>query len=102
MLTQLAVFTAPAVKPGSSGLLPVSVILACNAQPDPRDRHASGLGNLLTALLAVGPPLSMRQPAAGALDRIFDRRIDLVLDRSVFGKSSCHLNLHHAFSATEG
>jgi hypothetical protein len=64
--------------------------LAGQTKPDTRNRLATRVRNPTSAFFTVRETLALGQFAAGALDGIFDGSVDLLLNRTVFRKSSSH------------
>jgi hypothetical protein len=94
LLPQLAVFAAAAVITAHGLAVLVVFRLAGDTEPDTRNRLAPRGRNLASAVLAVSKALAVRQFAASAPDGVLDCSVDLLLDRTVFRKSTRHcLNL---------
>src|SRR6187399_1385437 len=82
-LAQLAVFAAATVVAGERCLFLVLVGLARHAQAHAGHGLAPSLGYLRVAFLAALQTRALRGLVTHALDRILDRRIDLVLHGAV-------------------
>src|SRR5690606_16751696 len=88
---QLAVLAAaPVVAAVGLLLLALFGLLAADAQAHARHRLATGLGDRRVAFLAALPAGPLRQLAAGALDRVLHRCLDLFVPRAVACPARCH------------
>ena len=87
---QLAVFTSPAVVTTVKLLLRIDLALTADTQTHSRHRVTASLWYLCVTLFAVTQALARRQLSASTLHGVFDARIDLVLNRPIFGPSTCH------------
>jgi hypothetical protein len=83
--TKLTVLAATPVVAALAGLLLVVGFLAGDAQAHARQRLAPRLGDGGVAFFAMGQPRPLRQLTAGALDRVRDGGVDLVL----YGAVAC-------------
>jgi hypothetical protein len=87
---QLAVFAAAAVITAHGLAMLIVFGLAGHAKAYARNRLAPRNRNLASAVLTVRETIAPRQFVAGALDRIFDRSVDLFLNCAVFRESTGH------------
>jgi len=69
---------------------PVRLGLARDAPPDARERLPPRFGNRLLALLAGNEALALSEPAPRPFDGAVDRRIDLILHRTVLRPTDRH------------
>src|SRR5262249_15625932 len=88
---QLAVLAGAPVVAAERLLFAVVRFLARYAQTHARHRAAARLGNQRLAFLAMSQARAFRHAAAGALDRVLDRRVDLILNGVVAGPTGGHL-----------
>src|SRR5262249_29852427 len=87
---QLAVLAAAAVVAAERGLLLIVLFLARHTQAHARHGLAPRLGNRRAALLAMLQARTFAHVAARALDRVLDRRVDLILNGVVACPTCCH------------
>ena len=76
--------------PGRSLLIPL--LLARHTQAHAGHRQLPRLGNRFIAFFAVTQARPARQLGAGALDRVLDAVVDLLLHGAVAGPSSGHVD----------
>jgi hypothetical protein len=96
---QLAVLATSSVIAGNRRLLRVPRFLASHAQSHTGNGNAAGFGNCQATFFAFMQAFTLRQLAAGALYRVFDGSVDLILNGSVPGKATGHDNLLNAIFA---
>jgi hypothetical protein len=89
-LAQLTIFTTAPVVPTKRSRLPIFRLLARHTKPHPRNSTPTGLRNLLPAVRAMRQPRPLRQPTLRAIDPVFNRSVDLILNGAVSRPSSSH------------
>ena len=87
---QLAVLAASTVEAADRFLLGIVFRLAGYAQSHARDGFATGIRNGVVTFFAVGEALATRDFVTGALDRVLDGCVDLILYRPVLCESTSH------------
>lgn len=91
LLSELAVFTSATIVAAVVGRLFILFGLAANTQAHTRHSLAAGGGNGGVTLFAVHQTFAPWQLIARAGHGVFNRRIDLILHRPVFGKAASHI-----------
>ena len=89
-LLQLAVFATSAVVEALVYVETVQLRLARNAPADARQCLAPRFGDRLPAVRACQQALSLRESAPRAFDSAVDRRVDLILHRTVLRPTDRH------------
>lgn len=89
-LLQLTVFAAAPIEACEICLLLFTPGLAIDTKPDTRDRFSPGLGNDSLAFLAMGQPLTVRQPTPCQLNGITNAGVYLILHSPVTGPPYGH------------
>jgi hypothetical protein len=90
VLLELAVLAAPSIIEVVVDIATVGFRLASDAAPRSRHRLPPRLWDFLAAVLAMGEAFVLAQITAGAGDRVFDARVDLVLHGSVASPANRH------------
>ena len=87
---QLTILAPPAVVAADGLRLGILFRLAGDTQAHAWNSFATGWGNRFATFFAVTQAIATRQLVTGALDRILDACIDLILYCAVFCKTASH------------
>jgi hypothetical protein len=89
-LPQLTIFARAAVITSEGGLLAVAGLLTRHTQTHPRHYLAATLWDCGATAITFESTFALGEATAGTVHLVCQAGIDLILNCTVFGKSSCH------------